>query len=1181
MKTLRIWQQLAIALCLIFGLTTTAYAANANARIKGTVTDASGAVLPGVQVTATNVATGVKFTAQSGADGLYLFPQLPIGTYAVSASAPNFKKFTASGIVLNIDQEYIENITMTIGSNAETVQVNASAVQVDTTDMQLSNVVNSEQMVELPIINRNFTGLELSLPGVQASSDRFGTFSVSGAQTQQSEYLVNGADTNDITLNTLTIAPNLDAIDQFNLIEGPLNAEYDRNSGGIVSATIKQGTNHFHGDGFEFYRDTFLNTLSYYQKTLHKTTGKYTGTVTPFHQNIFGGTVGGPVLRDRLFFFGAYQGTRQVVPQGSTANGITAGTSLVYSPANLAGDFSYDAGSFSTNPIPSSVTVPGCTAGETWADCAASNGGVFPTTAFNPIAAKLVSTYLPKPNNGTYGYTFNPVVTTTTDQEIARVDFAVNPRNQFYGLWITQKSKSPETLPFTGASVPGFGDQSQSNINQITADYVRQFSPTLVNDLAAHWTRFNFKAVTPQKVVLPSSVGFDINPQIASGAGLPAMFVSGGEQEFELGFSTNGPQPRIDQVEQFDDTISKVVGKHSLKFGYDGRRFTVSNPFGATNNGSYAFNGTGPYSTGDAGLDFLLGIPDTYAQGSGAQIQADAFLNYVFGQDTWKVTDALTLNYGLGYSIDSPLHNNQYQGEAVMCIIPGQQSKIFPTAPAGINYPGDPGCSNAGQAKTRYSELGPRFGFAWAPTGSGWLSGGDRRLFAIRGGFGIYYNRTEEESSLQTLETPPFGTNSTGVTTAIPGTSPSFANPFEDINGGGTARNPFPYTFPKKGDNVDFTLLEPIYNVSTYGPEFRAPYSENMQLSLERQMPSQIVARVSYVGNLSRHNQSVYAANPETPAGHAACAAGMEFSPVAGGDIDCSDPDNAAEQSLLFPQNTASGYVDPATGLPPYLDIGVVGSGAASSYHSLQAELTKGATHGLTMQVSYTYSHATDTASSFENSGFGGSVRGYNQWNKQLNYGDSAFDARQRLVISPLYIVPKFAGPAYNFKNTAFAGWQISGILVMATGFPFDVSYGGLTSRSLWCSYFTNYYACPDVPNQLAPVARQNPRATRKGSSSTYFAKTLFAPEPIGQFGNTHRNPAHGPGTINSNVVLAKNIYLSTEHDIRFQIRLESDNVFNHTNFNNPTSRYGSGAFGLITGTAAARQTQLGAKFYF
>src|SRR5690348_10603879 len=385
MKTLRIWHQLAIALCLIFGLTTTAYAANSNARIKGTVTDASGAVLPGVQVTATNVATGVKFTAQSGSDGLYLFPQLPIGTYAVSASAPNFKKFAASGIVLNIDQEYIENITMTIGSNAETVQVNASAVQVDTTDMQLSNVVNSEQMVELPIINRNFTGLELSLPGVQASSDRFGTFSVSGAQTQQSEYLVNGADTNDITLNTLTIAPNLDAIDQFNLIEGPLNAEYDRNSGGIVSATIKQGTNHFHGDGFEFYRDTFLNTLSYYQKTLHKTTGKYTGTVTPFHQNIFGGVIGGPIKRDKLFFFGAYQGTRQVVPQGSTANGITAGTSLVYSPANLAGDFSYDAGSFSTNPIPSSVTVPGCAAGETWADCAASNGGVFPTTAFNPI----------------------------------------------------------------------------------------------------------------------------------------------------------------------------------------------------------------------------------------------------------------------------------------------------------------------------------------------------------------------------------------------------------------------------------------------------------------------------------------------------------------------------------------------------------------------------------------------------------------------------------------------------------------------------------------------------------------------------------------------------------------------------------------------------------------------------
>ena len=344
MKTQHFWQRLAVALSLIFALATVAYAADVNGRIKGTVTDPSGAVLPGVQITATNVQTGVKYTAVSGADGSYLFAQLPVtggGTYSISASAANFKAFTATGIHLVIDQEYVENITMQVGSTGQTVQVNASAVQVDTTDMQLSNVVNSEQMEELPLIGRTFTGLELTLPGVQASSDRFGgNYSVSGAQTQQSEYLINGADTNDISLNSLALSPNLDAIDQFNLIEGPLNAEYDRNSGGIVSATIKQGTNHFHGDAFEFYRDTFLNTLSYFQKKLNTTTGKYTGTVSPYHQNIFGGVVGGPIKKDKLFFFGAYQGTRQRVPQGSTSNCCSPGSSNVFSAANLAGNFS-------------------------------------------------------------------------------------------------------------------------------------------------------------------------------------------------------------------------------------------------------------------------------------------------------------------------------------------------------------------------------------------------------------------------------------------------------------------------------------------------------------------------------------------------------------------------------------------------------------------------------------------------------------------------------------------------------------------------------------------------------------------------------------------------------------------------------------------------------------------------
>ena len=1173
---------------------TQAHGADVNGRIRGTVTDPTGAQIPNSSIVAVNEATGVKFTTVSSANGSYLFPQLPIGTYDITASAAGFKGFKATGITIAIDQEYVEAVTLTVGDTAETVQVQADAVQVNTTDMQLNNIVDSKLLVELPLIGRNFSGLELIEPGVQAPSDRFGTLSVSGAQSQQSEFLVNGADTNDIALNTLAIAPNLDAIAQFNLIEGPLNAEYDRNSGGIVSATLLSGTNKIHGDAFEFYRDTFLNTNNFFQKSV---TGQPT-PVSPYHQNIFGGTIGAPIVKDKAFIFFGYQGTRQRVPEGS-------GSDNVYSAANLTGNFSDDltgtgpAGSitaglpasstFQANPIPASITSlsaanPACIPNgtNTWAACLTALNGIIPTAAFNPIAASLVKQYVPAANSGTYGYLFNETDRTTTDQYLGRLDYSLNPRNQFTFVGIYQSSATTETLPFTGATLPGFGDQNQSHIQQYTFDYVRQLSSSAVNDFAVHWTRFNFAAVEPQATVSPNSLGFNITPQNAAAASVPTLGIA---NFFTLGFSTNGPQPRIDQVYQLDDNFSKTVGHHQLKFGYDGRRFNVSNPFSAENSGSYSFNNTSStYGTGDPSLDFLLGIPGSYAQGSGASIQADAFLNYFYAQDTWKATSTLTVDYGLGYSIDTPLREHQYQGEGVACFIAGQQSKIFANSPLGLDYPGDPGCTDSSQAYTRHSEFGPRIGFAYAPD-LGFLSGQPGR-FSIRGGFGIYYDRSEEETALQTLETPPFGTTSTGANDF--GGVPQFANPFADINNGrttgvtatgapapGTATetNRFPYAFPVAGQTPAYDL--PIYNISTYGPGFRAPYAENFQLSMEREFPSKIIARVSYVGSLARHNQITYEADYETAAGHTACAA----------SATCISDRNF--QSLVFPGNVIGNN-------PNIIEAGQVGSEGSSSYNGLEASITKAPTHGLYFQLSYTYSHALDNGSSFENSGFGGTTRGYNQYNTALNYGDSSFDARQRLVFSPVYTVPILKGhSAFSPVNLLLSGLQVSAIATVATGFPFDVSYGGGTSRSLYCSDELSFYACPDVPVQVAPISRLGNIRTRLAGTgyTSYINPNSFVAEPIGTFGNTHRDPYHGPGINNTNLILAKNFNVSADGVRKLQLRLESDNVFNHTQFSNPGTTVGSfsstgglnptGSFGQITSAAAARQSQLAAKFYF
>jgi hypothetical protein len=1196
MRNFPLWRRPFIGIALV-GVLGAAHAVDTNARIKGVVTDPQGSVVANAQLTATNSATGVKFQTSAGPDGLYLFPELPVGTYTVNATAAGFKGYTTTGIVLNIDQEYVADIQLAVGSTNEVVEVTASSMQVNTTDMQLNNVVDSEQIVELPVLNRNFTGLELTLPGVQASSDRFGTYSVSGGQTQQSAFMINGADTNDIALNYLALSPNLDAIDQFNLIDGPLNAEYDRNSGGIVSATIKEGTNKFHGDGFEFYRDTFLNTLSYFQKLPTGPNGEYAGTVTPYHQNIFGGTVGGPILRNKLFFFGAYQGTRQRVPQGSTSNGFTPGQSTVYSSANLTGDFSADLaggtggrptgangyGNFSGVPIPSGIAIAGSSiAGETWAQCAYDLGGMFPTANFNSVATNLVSKYLPPGANGGYNFVFNPIATTSANQYIGRIDYSLNPANQITFLAIVHKQNVTETLPFAGASVPGFGDQNVQSITQYTFDYVHQFNPSAVNEFSGHYTRFNYQAVIPQTVVDPSTLGFTISPQNKAGAGVPSITINGINSNFELGFSTSGPQPRIDQVLQFDDSLSKVIRRHTLKVGYDGRRFNVSNPFSSVNNGSYGFNNTGAYSSGDGALDFLFGVPAAFFQGSGAEIIAYALLNYMYGQDTWKIGDTVTLSYGLGYSIDTPLHNLQYGGSGIACLIGDESSTVFPNAPVGLVYAGDKNCYNSGQATTHYTEFGPRFGFAWAPD-LGAFSGGPRKL-SIRGGFGIYFNRTEEETALQTLGTPPFGTSTSGAS-AIIGGSPQFADPFSDINGLGSITNPFPYTFPSKGATINWAALEPIFGISTFGPTFRAPYAENFQLSIEREFPSLVVARFSYVGSLARHNQIIYEDNPITNDGHAACVADTDL---------CNNPDNPLYrelQSLVFPGHTQSGSVDPNTGSVGFTSVGIVGGGASSSYHAFQVNIQKGTTHGLNFQLSYTYSHALDNGSSFENAGFGfNGQRGWNQWYSSLNYGDSTYDARQRLVFSPIYITPKVgSGSWYSPLNLALSGWEISGIMTFATGFPFDVSYAGGTSNSEWCPNFVSFYACPDAPNQVGPIVKGELRG-RNGPHNygVYIEPTSFANEPLGVFGNTRRNPYHGPGINNTNVVLAKNFSLTEDGRFRLQLRMETDNVFNHTQFNNPSSTWSDSiptnpntTFGTVSGTAAARQTQLAAKIYF
>jgi len=1136
------------------------------ASIRGVVTDPSGAVLPGVTVTATNVETGISRTVNTKNDGSYNLLNLPVGRYRMVATRQGFKSFAARAIALTVNQIYVQDVRLEVGATSETVEVTASAARVETTSNQLGTVISGNVIQDLPLNGRNWVQLQQLQPGVVASSDRFGSnFATNGSQSQQNSYLINGTDSNDLPLNTPLVIPSPDAIGEFNMITNTINPEYGRNSGAILNAIIKSGTNSFHGSAFEFFRDTSLNTHNFF-------------LLKPdvFHQNQFGATVGGPVWKNHTFFFFSYQGRRTRQAQGSNLTTSTPGNATVFSPAERGGSFGSDlSGSSGTSPFPlvgeNGTTYP---AGTPYSTIFPT--GNIPAADFNSVARNLMTQFVPLPNAPSNQFRFNPVTASKQDQFLWRIDQHFSDKDQLWGYAFLQSTPSVDDLPFTGADLPGFPQQSQSHVKQYTVSWTHVLSPTTLNELRAGFTSLNFVAVTPVKAVLPSSAGFaGIVPQNPAGAGLPTIAVGCTTTcvgNFTLGFTDNGPQPRIDQTYQLTDNFSKVVGRHTLKFGFEGRRFQVANPFFAVNNGHFDFGGNGTYTTGVPAADFLLGIPDDYFQGSGGRIDARAYEYYMYAQDQFKLRSNLTLNYGLAYQIDTPLNDLFNKGVAINCWRPGQQSTVFPSAPVGLVFPGDRSCNSAGY-NTKYSHFGPRFGFAYSPNW-GWLSGGANKL-SIRAGYGVYFNRSEEELTLQNLGTPPFGVTSFGIGDI--GGDASFANPFVDLNqsapggGVGTVANKFPFAFPAPGSRPDFTQFEP-FSISVINPNFSTPYAQNYNLTIERELPSSVILSVAYVASLGRRLIRTIELNPDL--NPAACAASARCR-RARFNLPASPTANALN---LF-KYTGSIYGS----------IGEERTDGISNYNSLQVSAKKSLTHGLTFLLAYTWSHSLDTASGFENSGFGGSRgRGSNPVLPQaVDYSDSIYDARNRFVLSSTYDVPT------PFKNNAvlsrvLGGWRFGGILTLQKGFPIGITDSGL--HSLVCTGSgISFYACPDSPNQLvSSIPTFDARNTsfvnsvRGGTTSKtnyFFNPNNFAFAPFGTFGNAHRYSLHGPGINNVDFALYKDIRVTEQ--TRFELRLETFNTFNHTQFRNPNNNINSGNFARVLSARDPRLVQIAAKFYF
>lgn len=1135
-----------VASLMLFLLPRPALAA-VTARIQGTVTDPSGAVIPGVKITVTNTATGVSKTIITGSDGSFSALSLPApATYDVAAEKSGFKKYTAQQIPLSLNQVYVLNITMEIGAVTQEVTVKAAPVQVQKVSIQLGATLTGSAITNMPLNGRNWVDLQQTLPGVVAQDSGRHNYATNGSQPAQNSYMLNGIDDNDLPLNTNLIALSPDAIAEVHMITNTINPEYGRNSGAIMNLVTKSGTNQFHGDAFEFYRDTSLNARNFFKPN-----------ADVFHRNQFGGTIGGPIKKDRAFFFFSYQGTRERQPD---VNGT--GTATVFTKDQRDGIFPGLANSSALSPFPlkgyNGTTYPAGTPYSTIFCNSAGTTCQIPTSDFNPISANLMNKFVPLPNFGTTDYTFNPITASVADQYFNRIDYNITSKDLLWGSWFWERHPSTDTLPFTGADLPGFGDTNQQHTQNYALTWTHTFNATTLNEADIGYTRLNYLAAFPQNVLTPSSVGFTgIKSQDPSESSYPLISVTG---LFTLGFSNNGPQPRIDQTRQFDDNFTKIAGHHTFKMGFDMRRFAVYNPFSTTLSGHFDFGGSGTYSTGIPGADFLLGIPDSYSQGGGDVINAVGQEYYTYFQDQWKIRKNLVLTYGTGWQVDTPTVDNYHNNHAMTHFQPGAQSKVYPNAPVGYLFQGDPGVHGAGT--TKYDHFGPRFGFAWSPGSSGKMS--------IRGGYGIYFNRMIEEEELQFIASAPFAPFASGA--AACGGSPSFANPYQGIAGTCTANNPFPAPLTPPS-NVSFTDYLPNY-LYTLDPNITIPYTQNFNLTVERQLTNTSMLSVGYVGALGRKNPVLMELNPSVKP--AACLAGV------GAEAGCAA--NRVFQQFLYPQNYNYGY-DPRYGVA-ILGIGQLQTTANSSYSSLQVVFNQHMSHGLTFNAVYTWSHALDNGSGFENSGFGGGgfgaygdTRGQNPFNGAMNYGSSSFDATNRFVLTYTYQIP----PIHNFANPVakrfFDGWEMSGITTLQSGFPLDVIDSNF--NSLTCAAY-NWTACWDVPNEVSAPQYVNPRTSSFSSNTHYwFNPAAFTAPALGSQGDAGRNPLRGPSIVNFDWNLMKNIRVT--ESTHMELRFEFFNLFNHTQFDASgiTTDINSSNFGRILAARSPRIIQLGAKFFF
>lgn len=1128
--------------------------AQENATINGTVTDPSGAVIANAQITLTNNATDVVRHEVSNSVGAYRFGNVGIGTWTLDATAPGFQKFTKTGIVVNVADTLEEDIQFSVGSATQTVSVQANALQTQTETSEVSTLISGQQVEQLSTNGNNVTalaalglGVSNNLPafsGVDALTSANG-ISFNGTRTEHNIYLLDGAEQNDRGCGGCFMnLPSQESIAEFQTLDSNYQPDYGIGSGGTILLVLKSGTSKFHGEAYEFNRNTDYDANDYFVKQ--------TGGARPtFQLNVPGFNIGGPLFiphvynenRNRTFFFWNEEWRRLI--QGSTplvANTIptsdfpTAGQNLTYTPFN---NTAAPIVPVTTDPTKLALyTQDGLTAGQPFP------GNVIPANLMDPNAVLEVSSgTFPKPNLGTSQFTASVPQTDDIREEAARIDHTINSKFQLMGHYLHDAmAKSFYPPLWNDSAYPTVGTAMTNPSYTAVIKLTQTYTPSLLNE-----TAFLYSG---NKITLTPQAGFGGSYKLPTGWSATSFFpvsdnVGDDMPEIDLQGSplntdwSEAYYPWRNGYEGFEyrDDLSWTKGRHQFKFGFSLLHDYKNQQLQANTQGTAAFNSSA--FSHDSYINFLLGDTSSFTQLQYLANKHWVNNNYGFyGNDNWHVNPRLTLNLGLrydgmphaferynqfanfvasdyNYTLGNPVTSagtldpstlTTFTCSTLRCNTNGEQFYLNGIEEAGVN--GFP----RGVVVNDYKTWEPRIGFAYNLDGAG--------RTVLRGGFGTFYERVQGNDVYNAALNPPFAYQPSA-------TNVYFSNPSTSALTGLTTTQ----TFPSDLTNINY--------------HYPNPGTIDFSLGIQQELAPSIIAVVQYVGS-DGWNQSDDRHVNTLPL------------------TDAANPANPYDDREGVANGTLNANIYRI--FPGFSDINQEENESNFNYNSLQAGIRMENKHGLTTQVAYTWSHNIDL---YSNDLYGVS----DPFNLKYDRGsDDTFDHRNDLNVSYVYNLP-FGAHGSMLARDTIGGWTISGITTAQSGVPLYITYTGSDVVGLG-STFTNR---PDL------VSRPSyPKKVSEWFTPTSYADPIapWAGGPNQGFGSAGKDSAVGPGLFNWNLSVFKAIPLN-ERGTSIQLRFESFNTFNHTIFQNIDTGSHDGNFGAVTGDYGPRTMELGGKFVF